>query len=69
MILKSVVGYTADAHESVELVVLYHHGVELIGHQDVVPTHCGVVILYERFNLAAGKMTPAALGSANLSVA
>ena len=69
MILKSIGSNSADAHKTVELVVLDHHGVELIGHKNVVPAHSRVVILDQSLNLIAGQVAPTVLGGANLSVA
>ena len=56
--LQGAVTNAAYAHRAIELVVLYHAWVELLGHPHRVPRRGAVVVHHQALNLVAAQVTP-----------
>jgi len=58
VVLQDDVTYGSYPHGTIELVVLNHLGVKLVGHQDVIPVVGGVVVFHQPFYFIRMQMPP-----------
>ena len=66
--LKHHVFDGSDTHHAIKTIVFHQVGVEIISHQNVVPTCGGVAVFHQALNLVGTQMTPAVFGPLSLLI-